>query len=109
MQGGTLCLQCGFEGGHSRQFFCGRVSVFLCALKEFPGIPRKCRQEVNGLLGMGQNNQEQSHVSVVSSMARLHTNRSSLRGAMNVLRGVVRDMGCMWDGCAELWCVVCGG
>ena len=24
-------------------------------------------------------------------------------------RRVVCDMGCMWNGCAELWCVVCGG
>ena len=50
-----------------------------------------------------------SHVSVVPRLARLHTNRSWLHGALNVLRGVVCDMGCMRNGCAELWCVVCGG
>ena len=101
-----------FEGGNYRQFLCGRV-FDLCALEEFPGIPRKCRPEVNGFLwdiGNGiKTTLNKSHVSLVSRLVLLHTNRSWLRGAMNVLRGVVRDMGCMWDGCAELWCVVCGG
>ena len=75
VQRGTLCLHCGFEGGNCRQFVLRPCFRFSCAFKEFPGIPRKCRPEVNGFLwdiwdGM-KTTLNKSHVSVVSSLARL--------------------------------------
>ena len=78
--------------GKSARMKIVRLMNNLGAFKEFPGIPRKCRPEVNGFhwdIWNGiKTTLNKSHVSVVSRLARLHTNRSWLRGALNVLRGV---------------------
>ena len=98
MQRGTLCLHCGFEGGNYLQFFwpCFR---FFCAFEEFPGIPRKCRPEVNGwdFWNGIKTTLNKSHVSVVSRLARLHTNRSWLCEIWDVCRMDARNCG-VWCG-----------
>ena len=49
MHNGTLCLRCGSEGGNYQQFLLAVFSDFY-AFSELPGVPRKCRPEVNGFL-----------------------------------------------------------
>ena len=92
MQRGTLCLHCGFEGGNYRQIlFMAVFSIFMRTQRVswYPVEVQAGSEWLSlGYLEWIKATLNKSHVSVVSRLARLRANRSWLRGALNVLRGV---------------------
>ena len=112
VQRGTLCLHCGFEGGNIGNFFLRPCFRFLCAFKEFPGIPRKCRPEVNGFLwdiwnGLKNNLEQITCECCFAFGTSAHKQVMVAWCYERVARGCVR-----WDVCGKdaricgVWCAV---